>query len=249
MGGLEAPEPYATFAFPNRWPALPDGRAEVLLYSPEHDASFATLSDAQARAVVDLWAERTAALGERDDVAYVLVFENRGPEVGATIHHPHGQIYAYDEVPPAALRELASAHCAVCEEPASDRVVLDEAGWRAWVPELAAWPYELVVAPDRHAPDVPGLGDDERNAFGTTVRRLVAALDTHFGAETPLMLWIHQAPTDGGDWPQAHLHVHITPIWRSSGVARFVAAAELGAEVFNNPVAPAQAAADIRTAL
>ncbi len=49
--------------------------------------------------VIDLWADRTARLGARDDVDYVLVFENRGREVGATIAHPHCQIYAFDHVP------------------------------------------------------------------------------------------------------------------------------------------------------
>jgi UDPglucose--hexose-1-phosphate uridylyltransferase len=105
-GGLEAPEPYDVRWFPNRWPAMPGGRCEMVLYTPDHDAEFWTLGRSGDRKVVDLWAERTAALGSRDDVDYVLVFENRGPEVGATIPHPHGQIYAYPEVPPEPLREL-----------------------------------------------------------------------------------------------------------------------------------------------
>ena len=93
-------------AFPNRWPPFPDGRAEIVLYTSDHDASFADLSPAQARCVVDLWAERSTALGADPGVAYVLVFENRGPEVGATIAHPHGQIYGFHSVPPAAMAEL-----------------------------------------------------------------------------------------------------------------------------------------------
>ena len=248
VGGLEAPEPYETLWFENRWPPLPDGRAQVLLYSPDHDASMATLSPVQARAVVDMWADRTVALGERDDVAYVLLFENRGPEVGATIRHPHGQVYAYDEVPPAPLRELTMGVCAICEEDPGDRLVSELDEWRAWVPALAAWPYELVIAPRRHTPDVPALDDGSRNALAATLIAVVAALDAHFGAEAPLMMWIHQRPTDGGEWPDAHVHAHITPIWRARGVPRFVAAAELGSDVFFNPVAPAAAAADLRAA-
>ena len=85
---------------------MPDDRCEVVLYTSEHDATFWSLGVGGARRVVDLWAERTAALGARDDIAYVLVFENRGAEVGATITHPHGQIYAFDSVPPQPLREL-----------------------------------------------------------------------------------------------------------------------------------------------
>ena len=106
VGGIESPEPYEVRAFVNRLPAMPDDRCEVVLYSPDHDATFASLGVEGARRVVDLWADRSAALGARGDVAYVLVFENRGAEVGATIAHPHGQIYAFDLVPPAPAREL-----------------------------------------------------------------------------------------------------------------------------------------------
>lgn len=247
-GGLEAPESYETRWFDNRWPPLPDGRAQVLLYSPEHDASMATLSPRQARAVVDMWGERTEVLGGRADVAYVLLFENRGAEVGATIRHPHGQVYAYDEVPPAAFRELTNLTCAVCQEAPGDRLVGEVDGWRAWVPALAAWPYEMVLAPVEHIPDVPALDDGSRNALAGLLITLTAALDAHFGADAPLMMWIHQRPTDNGDWPNAHVHAHLTPIWRAAGVPRFVAAAELGSEMMFNPVAPADAAADLRAA-
>ena len=105
VGGLEAPEPYEVRWFPNRWPAMQGDRCEVVLYTPHHDATLSSLGVPGVRKVIDLWAERTTALGQRDDVDFVLVFENRGAEVGATIAHPHGQIYAYDHVPqrPASL--------------------------------------------------------------------------------------------------------------------------------------------------
>ena len=83
-----------------------------MLYTPRHDASFADLTPAEARRVVDLWAARSEELGAHDDVDYVLVFENRGPEVGATIAHPHGQIYALADVPPRATDELTSGDMA-----------------------------------------------------------------------------------------------------------------------------------------
>ena len=109
VGGTEAPDHYDVKAFPNRWPALPDGRCEVVLYTPEHDQTFPGLGVEGARKVVDLWCERTEALGARDDVAYVLVFENRGEEVGVTLHHPHGQIYAYPYLTPRTATMLRRA--------------------------------------------------------------------------------------------------------------------------------------------
>ena len=243
VGGIESPEPYDVKAFTNRWPAMPDGRCEVVLYTSDHDASFWSLGLDGARRVVDLWAARTEALGERDDVGYVLVFENRGAEVGATIAHPHGQIYAFDEVPRAAADELAG-ECALCRGPAN--VVCEHGGWVAWVPEAASWPYELRVAPRTHHPDLPSLGDDERNALAATLVDALRRLDALFDAPMPYMLWIHQRPSDGGSWPAAHVHVHIAPLLRAAGTQRFVAAGELGSGVLFNPVEPADAAAALR---
>src|SRR3954463_220551 len=80
-GGLEAPEPYDVRWFENRWPAMEGGRCEILLYTPDHDASFASLGVAGARRVVELWTERTIALSARPDIDCVLIFENRGTEV------------------------------------------------------------------------------------------------------------------------------------------------------------------------
>ena len=102
----------------NRWPALPDDRCEVILYTPEHEATFWSLGAKRARRVIDLWAERTAVLGARPNVDYVLVFENRGAEVGATIPHPHGQIYAFDSVPEQPRKELERGRCS--SSPATD---------------------------------------------------------------------------------------------------------------------------------
>ena len=248
-GGLEAPEHYETHWFVNRWPPLPTDRAEVLLYTPHHDASMATLSPAQARAVVDLWANRTIELGGRDDVAYVLLFENRGAEVGATISHPHGQVYAYDFVPPAARRELEATECALCEAVPDGLLVDSIGGWQCSVPALATWPYELLLAPRDHIADLPLVDAASRDALARLLPRTVGTLDAFFGAPTPLMMWIHQRPYDGDPWPQAHLHIHVTPIWRAPGVPRFVAAAELGSDVFFNPVAPPEAAAALRLVL
>ena len=83
VGGLEAPDPYEVHWFPNRWPAMQGNRCEVVLYTPHHDATLPSLGVPGVRKVIDLWADRTTALGRRDDVDFVLVFENRGPQVGA----------------------------------------------------------------------------------------------------------------------------------------------------------------------
>ncbi len=248
VGGLESPEPYEVRSFPNRWPPMPGDRCEIVLYAPDHDALSWTLGVAGARRVIDLWAERTAALGARDDVAYVLVFENRGPEVGATIAHPHGQIYAYDVVPPIPATELAADPCPLCA-PVPRPLLVDQAGgWQAWVPWASTWPYGLTLAPTDHVADLPGLDDDGRDGLAAVLVDVVGRLDRLFDAPMPAMLWIHQQPSDGGAWPRAHLHLHLAPWYRAPATPRFVAAAEVGAGIAFNPIDPEHAADALRRA-
>lgn len=62
VGGLEAPDDYELRAFPNRWPALGEGRGEVVLYTPEHDATFASIGADGALRVIDLsWPASTGS--------------------------------------------------------------------------------------------------------------------------------------------------------------------------------------------
>jgi len=245
-GGLEAPEPYEVRWFKNRWPAMPGDRCEVVLYTPRHEATFWSLGLEGARSVIDLWAERSRALGERDDIDYVLVFENRGAEVGATIAHPHGQIYAFDFVPDLPRRELEAG--TILGDP-GDRLVATAPGWRAWVPEAPIFPYALRLVPDAEVPDLPSLDAAGRDGLALLLVDVLERLDRLFDAETPYMLWIHQRPFDGRAWPGARLHVEIVTPWRAPGVPRFVAAGELGSGVYFNPVAPDAAAQALRDAV
>ena len=244
-GGLEAPDEYEVRWFPNRWPSMPDGRCEVVLYTPEHDATFWSIGARGARKVVDLWAVRSEELGMRADIEYVLVFENRGPEVGATIAHPHGQIYAFDFVPDVPLQLLRGT---AFGDP-GDRLVTAAHGWRAWVPEAAIFPYALVLVPDDAVPDLPSLPDAGRDGLAALLVDVLERLDRLFDAQTPYMLWIHQRPFDGGTWPEARLHVEIVSPWRAPEVTRFIAAGELGSGVYFNPVPPEDAARSLREAL
>lgn len=269
VGGLEAPEPYVVRAFENRWPPLrpgepidPEGAAasasgltrlpargaaEVVLYTPDHDAAFYDLGVERARRVVDLWAERTADLLARPEIAYVLVFENRGAEVGATIAHPHGQIYAFPFVPPVPAREAAVAAehgcplCAALELELEDgaRLVLDADGWVAYVPFASAWPYGLLVVPREHMPGLPELDDAGRDGLAAALVDVLARYDRLFGRPFPYMLWIHHG---------VHVHVHLAPPRRAPETLRYVAAGEVGSGTYSNPVVPEDAAAALRDA-
>ena len=106
-----------------------------------------------------------------------------------------------------------------------------------------------MLVPDELVPDLPSLDDAGRGGLAILLVDVLAALDRLFDAQTPYMLWIHQRPFDGGDWPQARLHVEIVSPWRAPNVPRFVAAGELGSGVYFNPVAPEAAAQSLREAL
>ena len=244
VGGLEAPEPYDVRSFTNRWPAMEGDRCEVVLYTPDHDATFSSLGVEGARKVVDLWADRTAALGARPDVDYVLVFENRGAEVGATIAHPHGQVYAYDHVPRRQARRLEREWTADAHP--GDRLVAEADGWAAWVPHAPTFPVALEVAPLERMSDLPSMSDGARNAFSALLVDVLARLDRLYETPLPYMLWLNQRPTVDKVFNDAWFNVEIVSPFRSAGVQRFIAAAEVASEEYFNPVIPEDLAARVR---
>lgn len=241
VGGLEAPEPYLVRAFPNRWPALGEGRCEVVLYTPDHDATFHSLGADGVRRVIDLWASRTDALVSQEGVECVLVFENRGAEVGATIPHPHGQIYAYDSVPSRIARRFA-AGWAPDTDP-GPRSVVSVPGVTAYAQHASVFPVSLIVAPTERAPDLSSLGDRARDSLAHVLVDLFARLDRLYDEPLPYMMWVNQAPRGAVDgW----MSIEVVSPWRARGVARHIAAAEVAGEEYFNPVDPADVAARLR---
>lgn len=242
-GGREAPGPYEVRAFPNRWPPMPDDRCEVILYSPDHGATLQSLGTEGVLRIIDLWASRTAGFMARDDVEYVLVFENRGAEVGATIAHPHGQMYAFDHVPERPLR-LLEAGWTPDPQP-GDRTVLDHGGWAAYVPHAPVHPVSLVVAPRTRIADLPSMTDGDRRALAGTLVDLFGRLDRLHGRALPYMMWLNQSPRTshrGSAW----FNVEIVSPWRGPGVQRFIAAAEVATWEYFNPVPPEDLAASLK---
>ncbi len=242
-GGLEAPDPYDVRWFPNRWPAMPGERCEVVLYTSDHDATFSSLGVEGALRVIDVWRDRTVALGARDDVDFVLVFENRGPEVGATIAHPHGQIYAFDHVPTRSQARL-DASWGPDPDPGA-RLVLDHAGWRVVCPFSNPFPVALSIAPIEQRPDLMSLSDAERRALAEVLVDVFGRLDRLFDQPLPYMMWLNQRPTTDG-WDDAWFNIEIVSPWRAAGVHRFIAAAEVATGEFFNPVLPEDVAGRLR---
>ncbi|MGV9934204.1 galactose-1-phosphate uridylyltransferase [Streptomyces olivaceoviridis] len=261
---------YDVVVFENRFPSLAgdSGRCEVVCFTSDHDASFADLSVEQARLVLDAWTDRTSELSHLPAVEQVFCFENRGAEIGVTLGHPHGQIYAYPFTTPRTalmLRSLA-AHKeatggenlfdAVLErELAGERVVLEGEHWAAFVPYAAHWPYEVHLYPKRRVPDLLALDEAARTEFPQVYLELLKRFDRIFGEgepPTPYIASWHQAPFgaleefDGVTRDDFALHLELFTIRRTSGKLKFLAGSESGMSVFINDVPPERAAERLR---
>lgn len=241
-GGLEAPEPYETKFFTNRWPAMPDERCEVVLYTPVHDATFSDLGVPGVRRVIDVWAERTHLLGQRPDVDYVLVFENRGSEVGATISHPHCQIYAYDHVPVRPRTMFANGWQ---PDDSPDRHVAQHGSWTSFVPYAPAFPIAVTLAPTVRRATLDELSNRERDDLAAALVDTFSRLDALFDTVLPTMMWINQRPTND-EFEESWMSIEIVSPWRSRGLARYIAAAEIGGGEYFVPVVPESIASTLR---
>jgi UDPglucose--hexose-1-phosphate uridylyltransferase len=223
--------------------------------------TLAQLPLERVRLLVDVWADRYLELGSRSDVEYVYIFENKGEEVGVTLHHPHGQIYALPFVPPFAQAELeasrrhveSAGHCLHCEEIARElagpRVVLSNQFMVAFVPNAARWPFEVHLYPRRHVSSIAELDGAERIDLARALLSVTGAYDRHFGFSTPYVMAMHQAPTDGREWPEAHLHIEFYPPHRRHDRLKFLAGVELGTGTFVNDTRPEDTAAQLRESL
>ncbi|MER6570347.1 galactose-1-phosphate uridylyltransferase [Streptomyces sp. NPDC001093] len=269
---------YDVVVFENRFPSLAgdSGRCEVVCFTCDHDASFADLTVEQARLVLDAWTDRTSELSHLPSVEQVFCFENRGAEIGVTLGHPHGQIYAYPFTTPRTalmLRSLA-AHkeatggqnlfdAVVERELAGERVVLEGEHWVAFVPYAAHWPYEVHLYPKRRVPDLLALDEAARTEFPQVYLELLRRFDRIFdggdGGEnaagdppTPYIAAWHQAPFgaleefDGVLRDDFALHLELFTIRRTSGKLKFLAGSESGMSVFINDVPPERAAERLR---
>ena len=221
------------------------GVCEVVVFTRDAKATLGSLPLWHVQMLVDVWADRQAALGARDEVAYVFPFENRGVEVGVTLQHPHGQIYAYPFVPPVAARELEQqreyfartgrgllADMIDREVETGTRVVYHGSHAAAFMPVCARYPYEIWVAPRRAVPSFVELTREERADFARALKTVLLKYDALWHTPFPYILAFHQAPTDGRAHPEAHLHAEFYPAYRMPGRLKFLAGREIGAGVF-----------------
>ena len=262
-GGEQTEIPFPAFeiaVFENRFPAFeaPRGAAEVVVYTDRHDDSLGTLAPARAEALMWVWRQRFQELGAREDVEYVMIFENRGVEVGVTLHHPHGQIYGYPFLPPVPRLELAAdarlGGCAPCELLRREledgrRIVYENEAVVAYVPHAARWPYEAHVVPREHRPSLLECEPEELRLLADGLQTLARGYDMLFDRLFPYVMVVHQAPTAGASAGQGHLHVEFYPPLRTAEKLKYLAGSEQGAGTFISDVLPEESAAILGEAI
>ncbi len=255
----EIPRPAFEIAvFDNLYPAFqePEGAAEVIVYTDSHHGSFGTLAPERAEALMWVWRHRYQELGAREDVQYVLIFENRGVEVGATLHHPHGQIYGYPFLPPVPKLELAAderlggcASCALLRRELEDgrRIVHENERVAAYIPYAARWPYETHVVLREHRSSLLDCEPEELRLLAECLQSLTRGFDALFARPFPYVMVVHQAPTDGH--PSGHLHVEFYPPLRTATKLKYPAGSEQGGGTFVGDTLPEDSAEALREAI
>ncbi len=232
------------------------GRCEVVCFSPERTGSFGTQSVTRARTVIEAWADRTTALSELPGIQQVFPFENRGEAIGVTLHHPHGQIYAYPYVTPRTQRLLDSIDRTAPDlfarilafEQEGPRVVLRGEHFTAFVPFAARWPLELHVLPHRHVADFAGLTDAERDELAPFYLRLLRGVDALYDTPTPYIAAWHQAPVHVGRHA-VRLNLQITSPRRAADRLKYLAGSEAAMGAWIGDVPPEPAADRLREAV
>lgn len=235
------------------------GECEVVVYTPNHNSTLANEPVEQIYKLVQVWTDRFRDLSQLEFVKYVFIFENKGEAIGVTLLHPHGQIYSYPFVPPRVARELeqSKAHqektgnCLLCDIVAEEkrdgrRIVTENESFVAYIPFFARYPYELHVAPKRHAQDLTDFSTNEQADLAAILKQVLVAFDQLFNISFPYMMVLHAQPSDGGNYDYYHFHIEFYPPLRTATKLKYLAGSESGAGMFINDTLPEEKAAELR---
>ncbi len=242
------------------YPVRPaQGICEVVVYTDRHTTTLAEESVERIRRLILVWCDRFAELGAREEVAYVYIFENKGEAIGVTLHHPHGQIYAYPFIPPRVARQLAQAeqHWArtgrdllgdilAAEQDDGRRIVCENEAFVVFVPFFARYPYETLLVPKRQVTAIVDFDARERQRLAEILKTLLVGYDRLFGFSLPYIMALHQQPTDGQDYPYVRFYIEFLPPHRTAAKLKYLAGSESGAGAFINDTIPEETAPRLR---
>lgn len=220
------------------------GICRVICYTPKHNQTMADLTEQQIVTIINTWKSEYETIGKLDQIGYVQIFENKGPLMGASSPHPHGQLWANEHLPTTAQKEqdnqkiyldrhsqpLLSAYLAL-EQKKNVRVVMENDAFAVVVPFWATWPFETMVLPKNHKQSLSDFTPEEDEQLATLLKRLTVQYDRIFHTSFPYSMGIHQKPTDGQDHPEWQFHIHFyPPLLRSATVKKYFVGYEMFAE-------------------
>lgn len=290
--GIQNPDYKGAFAFDNDFPSLSfdaptqasdnhndvlkrtapsHGQNRVLCWSEQHDATLASLSAEHMQQVVHLWKSEYVTLSAQKGIAHVLIFENKGEEIGVSNLHPHGQIYATSFVLDTASRmrqaqaNYAQAHQGNCllldllNHTHTQQHLIIEAGkhFSVMVPFAARFAYESWIVPHTQLPSLAQMNDDQLADLAQLYQRQAKRYDILFKRSAPNITLLHNAPcdddasdhsgdTDSQDNRHWCFHLAFQPPLRDPEKLKFLAGFESGANNIVNPVQPELAAEQMR---
>jgi len=236
------------------------GVCEVVLYSPIHTLTLADAPAEQIYKTILVWTSRWTELRKLPFVKYIFIFENKGEAIGVTLHHPHGQIYAYPFVPPRIRTELDrskqyqddTGNCLVCtvmakERQSGERMITENDSFSAFIPFSARWPYEVHVVARRHCQALDDLSTSEQRDLALLLKTLLSGYDQLFNVSFPYVMVLHQKPCDSENYGFYHFHLEFYPPMRSATRLKYLAGTETGAGMFINDTLPESKASELRS--
>lgn len=269
------PGRYDVAVFDNRFPSMAvtanhppativetlpaNGACEVVVFTQDPNASLGSLELSHLELLLQVWGDRTQKIGESPYIQYVLPFENKGVEVGVTLHHPHGQIYAYPFVPPVPAQQLAQQQAYyrkhqrglladLIQQEIADhqRIVYQDELAIAFVPVCARYPYEVWLAPIHPVATFSDLTNAQRQCLAKALKTVTLKYDGLWNRSFPYLMAWFQAPTDQNPHPEAHLHAQFYPPYRTKDRLKYLAGTELAAGMFANDALPEEKAKELQ---
>ena len=276
INGEQNPEYSDTFVFTNDFAALQEdihrapagqhplmqcepasGTSRVICFSPNHSLTLPQMSLAGIGKVVECWAEQLDELGKT--YQWVQIFENKGAAMGCSNPHPHGQIWAQNQLPSLAAKTHLSQQSyqrrhgtnllldyLALEQEQQQRIVEENEAWVALVPYWACWPYEILLLPKQHTLHLNACSGMQKQALAEILKPLLSRYDNLFNCSFPYSMGWHGAPFSGEDNSFWQLHAHFyPPLLRSASVKKFMVGYEMMAES-QRDITPEQAAEQLR---
>lgn len=217
------------------------GVCKVICFSPDHSLTVPEMKVENIRKVIDLWCKEYKELGDREDIGYVQIFENKGAIMGCSNPHPHGQIWASGLIPLETSKETETQKeyfekhgrtmlfdYLTSELEKKERIVVENDSFIALVPFWAVWPFETMIISKRAVSSLLELTDEEKTGLADIYKKLTIKYDNLFEVSFAYSAGVHQAPTDGEEHPEWHLHMHFyPPLLRSASVKKFMVGYEM----------------------